>query len=71
MIQEILLNKFKENMKLEYDLIVRFMPDKVTLSKSETIEKKVHIDKSRLNEEGYLKSIAINETETTRAKYLA
>ena len=58
---------FKEDMKLEHELLLAFRKDLLRVSDEEIIQKKVYIDKSRLSEEGYLEQLSKEQTEVVPA----
>lgn len=57
-------------MQLEHELLLAFRKEQLKVSDEEVIQKKVYIDKSRLNEEGYLEQLTKDQTEVVPAQYM-
>ena len=58
MVQGQIEQLFKEDMKLEYELLMVFRKEILKVQDEEVVQKKVYVDKNRLKEEGYLEQLS-------------
>lgn len=65
--------RFTEDMRDEYAMLKTYMKDKLVVNVAEKINKKVHIDHHKLQNQGadYLKRLAQQETEVTKEELIS